>query len=104
MPLPVERATCAHWLRRELDLILPTTNAVLALGQIAWTAALQTLRGAGFDVPRPLPKFGHGAEAQLGRLRLFGSYHVSQQNTFTGVLTEPMLDGIFAQARALSQV
>ena len=75
---------------------------MLALGSIAWDAALGAARRRGWDVPRPTPRFGHGAEAVLttgtGRqVRLVGSYHVSQQNTFTGKLTEAMLDEVIAR-------
>lgn len=104
-PTPDERAACAGWLEREVRLMEPTTTAVLALGGIAWQAALSTLVALGWRVPRPRPVFGHGAEAELrtpgGRVvRLIGSYHVSQQNTFTGRLTEAMLDDVLARCRA----
>jgi uracil-DNA glycosylase len=72
---------------------------MLALGSIAWDATLASARRVGWTVPRPKPRFGHGAETVLvtgaGRgVRLLASYHVSQQNTFTGKLTEPMLDAV----------
>ena len=103
-PSAAERATCAGWLDAELAL-LPSVEAVLALGGIAWQAALQAARRAGWEVPRPQPRFGHGVVAELGRpggppVRLVGCYHVSQQNTFTGRLTEPMLDEAIALATA----
>jgi uracil-DNA glycosylase len=80
------------------------TAAMLALGSIAWDATLGSARRLGWDVPRPKPRFGHAAEATLttpeGRaVRLVGSYHVSQQNTFTGKLTEAMLDAAIARLR-----
>jgi uracil-DNA glycosylase family 4 len=95
-PLPQERDNCAPWLDAELSL-LPTIRVVVALGSFAWDVALRHLGPV-----RPKPRFGHLAEAALphGR-RLLGSYHVSQQNTQTGRLTEPMLDGVFRRARAL---
>ncbi|MFG0328870.1 MAG: uracil-DNA glycosylase [Phycisphaerales bacterium] len=86
---------------------LDGASVVLALGGIAWDAALKTAREVGVTISRPKPKFGHGAEAVLddGRRRrtLLGCYHVSQQNTFTGRLTEPMLDAVFARAMELSR-
>jgi uracil-DNA glycosylase len=95
-PLPQERDNCAPWLDRELAL-LGTIRVVVALGGYAWDTALRHLGPL-----RPKPRFGHGAEAALPRGRtLLGSYHVSQQNTATGRLTEPMLDGVFQRARDL---
>jgi uracil-DNA glycosylase family 4 len=101
-PTTVEKATCAHWLDRDLELAAPRLRSMLALGSIAWDAALGSARRLGWDVPRPKPRFGHAAEAVLttpeGRpVRLVGSYHVSQQNTFTGKLTEAMLDTAIAR-------
>jgi uracil-DNA glycosylase family 4 len=101
-PTTVEKATCAHWLDRDLELAAPRLRSMLALGSIAWDATLGSARRLGWDVPRPKPKFGHAAEARLttpdGRVvRLVGSYHVSQQNTFTGKLTEAMLDAAIAR-------
>ena len=102
-PSTVEKATCAPWLDRELQLIRPRLRGILALGAIGWDAALAAARRQGWVVPRPKPRFGHGAEAVLdagGRaVRLFGSYHVSQQNTFTGKLTEQMLDDVLIRLR-----
>jgi len=73
-------------------------RSILALGGIAWSAVLAAAKRLGWQVPNPLPKFGHGAETVLGTpagdVRLIGSYHVSQQNTFTGRLTEEMLDAV----------
>jgi uracil-DNA glycosylase len=95
-PLPEERANCAPWLEQELAL-LPTIRAVVALGAYAWDTALGHLGPV-----RPQPHFGHGAEVALPHGRtLLGSFHVSQQNTNTGRLTEPMLDGVFGRARQL---
>jgi uracil-DNA glycosylase len=96
-PTPAERDACLPFLRRELDLC-PNVRVVLALGALAWSA---TLGSAG--PPRPWPKFGHGAEAPLGDATLLGSYHVSQQNTFTGRLTPAMLDAVLTRARELSE-
>jgi uracil-DNA glycosylase family 4 len=97
-PTPVELATCSHWLDREVELCLPTLGSILALGAIGWTATLACARRLGWRIETPTPKFTHGAETLLGTpngdVRLVGSYHVSQQNTFTGKLTEPMLDAV----------
>lgn len=99
-----ERATCAPWLDRDLAFSIASPGglrSILVLGQIAWTATLSAARRLGWEVPRPAPRFGHGAEAVLrhpgGAVRLVGSYHVSQQNTFTRRLTEPMLDEVMAR-------
>ena len=101
-PMTVEKATCAPWLDRDLELAEPCVTAIMALGSIAWDATLSAARRLGWGVPRPKPRFGHGAEASLilpdGRgVRLVGCYHVSQQNTFTGKLTEEMLDRAVAR-------
>jgi uracil-DNA glycosylase len=101
-PTTAERDTCTQWLSAELRLLLPTVRCVVVLGGFGWTALGRALRGAGVDVGR-LPAFGHGVEAALpGGLALLGCYHVSQQNTFTGRLTERMLDDVFARATELS--
>ncbi|MFA7297163.1 MAG: uracil-DNA glycosylase [Dehalococcoidia bacterium] len=94
-PTPEERRACAPYLAREFAL-LTRARVVVALGGVAMDAV------ANLEGMRPRPKFGHGAEATLpsGRV-LLGSYHPSQQNTFTGRLTEPMLDAVFARARAI---
>jgi uracil-DNA glycosylase family 4 len=95
-PLPAERANCAPWLGRELAL-LPAIRVVVALGSYAWDTALRHLGPV-----RPKPRFTHGAHSALPHDRvLLGSYHVSQQNTQTGRLTEAMLDGVFREARRL---
>lgn len=98
-PLPAERDACHPFLRRELD-AFPDLRAIVCLGGFAWDAALKLLREAGRPVPVPAPRFGHAAEHRLADgLVLLGSYHPSQQNTFTGRLTEEMLDAVFAAAR-----
>lgn len=101
-PTTVEKATCAPWLDRDLELAAPALRSMLALGSIAWDSTLAAARRLDWVVPRPKPRFGHGAETILttaeGRaIRLVGSYHVSQQNTFTGRLTEEMLDEVLAR-------
>ena len=100
-PLPSERDNCAPYLVRELAM-LDTVRVVLALGAFAWDAALATLAAIGEPVPKPKPRFGHGHEATLGRLTLLGSYHPSQQNTFTGKLKPSMLDAVIGQALELA--
>jgi uracil-DNA glycosylase len=104
-PTPAERTICAGWLDREVAL-LPRLRVLVALGGFAWTAALATATAAGWSVPRPRPRFGHGTQVRLDRdgaaVTLIGCYHPSQQNTFTGRLTEPMLDEVLARAAALA--
>jgi uracil-DNA glycosylase family 4 len=105
-PTVEERDTCAPWLVRELTLVEPSVRAVVCLGLFGWEAALRAYRAVGYQVPRPKPRFGHAAEAILTspngrRLVLLGCYHPSQQNTFTGKLTEPMLDAVLGRARTL---
>jgi uracil-DNA glycosylase family 4 len=102
-PAPAERDTCLPYAVRELEL-LGAARVVVCLGGFAWDAALRILAAGGVATPRPRPRFGHGAEVAVGRFVLVGCFHPSQQNTFTGRLTEPMLDAIFARARRLSAV
>ena len=100
-PTPVERDNCLPYLVHELRL-LHRARVIVALGAYAWDGALRALREAGAEVPRPRPRFAHGAEVEVGRVTLLGCYHPSQQNTFTGKLTQPMLDVIFTRAGELS--
>lgn len=100
-PTPAERDNCLPYLERELAL-LDRCRVIVALGAFGWDGFLRAARALGIEVPRPRPRFGHGAEADVGRWRLLGCYHPSQQNTFTGKLTEPMTDAVFARARELS--
>jgi uracil-DNA glycosylase family 4 len=97
-PTPEERDTCAPWLDRELALVAGSLRVVVVLGGFGWQAILAALSRAGHAVPRPRPKFGHGVEVAIGNLVVIGSFHPSQQNTFTGRLTEPMFDEVFARA------
>jgi uracil-DNA glycosylase family 4 len=99
-PTPAERDTCLPYAVRELDL-LGAARVVVCLGAFAWDAGLRILAAAGVATPRPRPRFGHGAEVTIDRFTLLGCFHPSQQNTFTGRLTEPMLDAVFARARGL---
>jgi uracil-DNA glycosylase family 4 len=101
-PTPAERDTCLPYAVRELQL-LAGARVIVCLGAFAWDAALRILAALGHERIRPRPRFGHGAEAAIGRFTLLGSFHPSQQNTFTGRLTENMLDSIFARARELSE-
>jgi uracil-DNA glycosylase family 4 len=106
-PTPAERATCSPWLAAEWRLIRPDVRVIVALGGFAWRAALDLIRATDGSVPRPAPRFGHGATATLGTssgdVVLLGCYHPSQQNTFTGRLTPPMLDDVFTTAKQLSR-
>lgn len=107
-PLPVERDTCAPWFRREVELLEPTVRAVLVLGAFGWASMLGAARGFGWAVPRPAPRFAHGTHAPLTRpdgvvVHLVASYHVSQQNTQTGRLTEAMLDDAVSTALRLAR-
>ncbi|HEV3346357.1 MAG TPA: uracil-DNA glycosylase [Methylomirabilota bacterium] len=102
-PRPDETARCRPFLLEELAL-LSHVRVVVALGKIGWDAYLRTRRELGLGLPRPLPRFGHGARALMpgDGVTLLGSFHPSQQNTFTGKLTRPMLRAVFAQARRLA--
>lgn len=101
-PTPIERDNCLPYLERELSL-LTHCRTIVALGSFAWDGALRALDGLGLDLPRPKPKFGHGSETRVEDWVLLGCYHPSQQNTFTGRLTEAMLDTIFRRAIALTK-
>ncbi len=95
-PTTKERDDCLPWLVAELRL-LSSARVIVCLGSFAWDAALRTLRALGHEA-RPKPRFGHGAEASVGPYTLLGCYHPSQQNTFTGKLTAPMLEEVFTTA------
>ena len=101
-PTIEERDTCAPYLETEIGLVADSVRVVVALGSYGWDAALRAFRALDWEVPRPKPRFGHGAEAVLaGPVRdvvLLGTYHPSQQNTFTGKLTESMLDDVLGRA------
>ena len=103
-PTPVERDTCRPWLVRELQLLRPTLRAIVVLGAFGWQSLWPALQAAGLaDVPTPRPTFAHGAEVQVNGLTVLGCYHVSQQNTFTGKLTEAMLDAVLDRARVVAE-
>jgi len=97
-PTPTERDNCLPYLVEELRL-LDRARVIVALGSFAWDGSLRALRELGQPIPRPRPRFAHGAEAVVGPYSLIGCYHPSQQNTFTGRLTQAMLDELFARAR-----
>lgn len=98
-PTPAERDNCLSYLVEELR-ILDRARVLLALGAFAWDGALRAVRDLGHPIARPRPRFGHGAETAAGPYTLIGSYHPSQQNTFTGKLTREMFDSVLAAARA----
>jgi uracil-DNA glycosylase family 4 len=107
-PTPAERDNCLPYLVRELRL-LAAARVLVPLGSFAWQNSLRALAELGAEIPRPRPRFAHGAELELGpgaegerRWALVGCFHPSQQNTFTGKLTEPMMDAVFARARELA--
>jgi uracil-DNA glycosylase len=110
-PTTVERDTCAPWLGAELRAVLPTVRVLVALGSFGWDATLRAMASVGYATPKPRPRFGHGAVATLPPpptsprsepvVALLGCYHPSQQNTFTGRLTEPMLDDVLGQAATI---
>jgi uracil-DNA glycosylase family 4 len=96
-PTPEERDNCLPYMVEEIRL-LRAVEVLVCLGSFAWDGALRALGALGQPAPRPRPKFGHGAEADLGRYRLLGCFHPSQQNTFTGKLTARMMEGVFRRA------
>jgi uracil-DNA glycosylase len=108
-PTPEERDRCAPWLAEEFRRIEPHARVAICLGGFAWQALWPVLRQTGFALPPRRPAFGHGAEVELTRpgpdtepLLMLGCYHPSQQNTFTGRITPPMMDAIFTRARHYS--
>jgi uracil-DNA glycosylase family 4 len=100
-PLPAERANCLPYLESELEL-LEEVRVIVCLGAFGWDGVLRALSSLSASIPRPRPRFGHGARASIDRWEMLGCYHPSQQNTFTGRLTEDMLDDVMAQARRLA--
>ncbi|MGA9872078.1 MAG: uracil-DNA glycosylase [Rhodococcus sp. (in: high G+C Gram-positive bacteria)] len=97
-PTITERDRCQKWLDIELGLLKPNLKSVVVLGGFGWQSLLPVLERNGWEMPRPRPKFGHGARVDLGSVRLFGSFHVSQRNTFTGLLTPSMVEDVLRAA------
>ena len=102
-PTPAERDECQPFLVRELAL-LDRLRVIVVLGGFAYEAAWRVLGEAGKALPTPRPRFAHGLEVELEGVTIVGCYHPSQQNTFTGRLTEPMLDAVLERARALARL
>jgi uracil-DNA glycosylase len=100
-PTPQQLTACESWLDAELA-ALSQVRVMLCLGAIAWDAALDLAARSGDPSPSPRPRFAHGARLEIGRRHVLGSYHVSQQNTFTGRLTPAMFDRVLAEARNLA--
>jgi len=100
-PTPEERDTCMPFLTRELDALARLT-VVVTLGGFAYEALWKLMQSQGDVLVRPRPRFAHGLEVPTDRFTVLGCYHPSQQNTFTGRLTEPMLDAVFARVRELT--
>jgi uracil-DNA glycosylase len=96
-PTPDERDRCLPFLVRELE-ALTQLRSIVALGAFAWDGVLRAIASAAHEIPRPRPRFGHGAEARVGPYVLVGAFHPSQQNTFTGKLTPEMLDDVLRRA------
>jgi uracil-DNA glycosylase len=116
-PTPAERDACSPWLDAELAFVLPSLRVVVCLGSFGWDSVWRTLGRVGVAVPRPRPRFGHavrvtvhrpaasaGGPADGRQVDVLGCYHPSQQNTFTGKLTESMLDEVLGNAAALAEL
>ncbi len=103
-PTPQERDACRPWLAREIALSWPGVRAVVVLGAFGWAALWPALAAAGVPVPQPVPRFGHAVEVPVDGRTVLGCYHVSQQNTFTGRLTEAMLDAVLHRAAQLGGI
>jgi uracil-DNA glycosylase family 4 len=104
-PSTAEKIECSGYLVNEFELLMPTARTFVALGSFAWSAIMKSLRELNHRIATPTPKFGHGESfTWVGpdgiKRSVIGSYHPSQQNTFTGKLTEPMLNSIFKKAKS----
>lgn len=102
-PLPTERDACAPYLAKEIELLV-NKQVIVCLGQYGFLATWRFLTTQGHVMPKPRPKFAHGGSVAVSDLTIVMSYHPSQQNTFTGRLTEPMFDDVFAVASARLRV
>lgn len=100
-PTTEERDNCHGYLVSELQL-LPNARTIVALGSFAWDAVIRVARDLEHSIPKPKPRFGHGAETQVGPWHLIGCFHPSQQNTFTGRLTEEMTDQVLQRAKSIA--
>jgi uracil-DNA glycosylase len=100
-PTPLERDTCSAWFDTELGM-LPNARVFVTLGQFAYQSVWSHLHRSAYELPTPRPAFGHGSEVTVADMAIVMSYHVSQQNTFTGRLTEAMLDDVFSRAVELA--
>ncbi|WP_446222467.1 uracil-DNA glycosylase [Nocardia sp. IBHARD005] len=107
-PTPEERRRCAPYLSRELELLSPTLRVIVVLGAFGWQALFAVLQAGGWNVPRPRPRFTHGAHVVLthpdGRsVTVLGSYHVSQRNTATGRVSPAMIEDILLRAKTIAE-
>ncbi|MGY0499166.1 uracil-DNA glycosylase [Nocardia sp. FBN12] len=107
-PTPEERRRCAPFLSRELELLRPTLRVIVVLGAFGWQALFTVLLAGGWNVPRPRPRFAHGAQVVLthpdGRsVTVLGSYHVSQRNTATGRVTPAMIEDVLLRAKTIAE-
>lgn len=103
-PSTEEKHDCSNWFTKEIELLLPTAQSFLALGSLAWNSTFNALKLLGCTMPSTRPKFSHGASFNFTdnkgkKCKMFGSYHPSQQNTFTGKLTEKMLNDVIAKVK-----
>ena len=99
-PTVQQLSNCSSYLVNELAIL--GASVTICLGSLAWNAVLSALRDAGERLPKPKPKFSHAVQCAIGPAVLLGCYHVSQQNTFTGRLTEPMIDAVLARAKGIA--
>ncbi|MDP9093129.1 MAG: uracil-DNA glycosylase [Actinomycetota bacterium] len=102
LPTTGERDACRPWLSREIELCWPMLRVVVVLGGFGWAAVWPSLARAGVEISERVPRFAHGVEAKVEGRTVIGCYHVSQQNTQTGRLTQPMLDAVLGRAARLA--